>query len=420
MELTITQPCPSCGAEIRINENSRLIRCEFCEVKNYRIHQRLPRYVLPAKLPPHIDYSQLLYVPYLRFKGSIYFCQGDRVRHKLIDTTRVGHSIQHLPISLGLRPQAMAIAPVTEQLQGRFVPQDVKGETILTEAAKLTTLFDKDKKSIVQHRAFIGETVSRIYLPIYESKGRMIDGITHNQLGNASSNPKTKRMLDFDKNWEPRFLSTICPGCGDDLQGEMNSLVLHCENCNATWLEEKGRFVRVKHQVMPTNSRDVQYLPFWHLHVEGSEGRGISLSSFADFIQLTNQPVVVNARHREHALAFLIPAFKLNPEAFLHTARNVTLLQHSLPQSSATLKVKNGLRYPATLPYSEAIQALKTVIAASAVNARRIMQLLPGLQFSVKGIYLQYIPFKPSCHDWIEENTGFSISSAALRFGRGM
>lgn len=417
MELTIEQPCPSCGAPINIKESHRLIHCEYCDIKNYRIHQRLPRYALPAKAPVDIDQAEMFYIPYLRFKGSVFLCQGDQVRHKFVDTTRVGGRIKNIPVSLGLRPQAMAVIPVTAKLPGRFVPQTVKAGKIFSEASKLTTLFEKNKKEEVSHQAFIGETISRIYLPVYEKKGRMIDGVVNSLLGAGEINGKTQGILKFDKTWEPRFLATICPDCGGELQAGGNSLVLHCDNCATAWVEEKGRFVRLEYRLVSSSSTEVQYLPFWHLLVEGV---GTKLSSFGDLIELTNQPVVLNATHREQPLGFLVPGFKLTPNAFLHAAKNMTLRQPCFQQMSIAESVSRTTRYPATLPYSEAIQALKIILAASAVSVGRVMKLLPELQFRVTGVRLLYVPFRPSNHDWIDDNTGISISSAALRFGRSL
>lgn len=417
MDLVIEQPCPSCGAPICIKEDCRLLRCEFCDMQNYRISQRLPRYVLPMRLPARGDPAALLYLPYLRFKGSIYICREGKVRHKLVDTTRAGGTMKNLPVSLGLRPQAMTVAPVNSRMPGRFVPQQVESETIFAEAARLTTLFDRNTGGRAVHRAFIGETVSRIYLPVYLYKGKMIDGITKRQLGNADLLADCQRFLKFDKRWEPRFLATHCPECGDGLQGGANSLVLHCTTCQTAWLEEQGRFVRVHYKVIRGPGREVTHLPFWHLQVEG---RGAELSTLADLIELTNQPLVTQSRHRLQRLGFLIPAFKLNPNAFLHAAKNMTFLQLSFQEFRGTEAGNWQKDYPVTLPYPEAIQALKTVLAASAVNVRRVMKILPELQFVVKGVGLDYIPFRPSSHDWIEDNTGFSISAAALRFGHGL
>ena len=84
------------------------------------------RFALPDKAPGHIAKEDLVYVPYLRFKGSIYYCQGHEVQHAVIDTTRLAIDGARLPASLGLRPQAMKIVPVNADHSGRFVRQTIE------------------------------------------------------------------------------------------------------------------------------------------------------------------------------------------------------------------------------------------------------------------------------------------------------
>lgn len=414
MELTIEQHCPTCGAAITLNEDDRLVQCQYCDVSNFKVHQKLPRYVLAARLPSHVAIDELLYVPYLRFKGCIYYCQGRDVLHKLIDTTRVGCSCSSLPVSLGLRPQAMKVQPVTEHHNGRYVRQSVKAEKIFSEAVKITELFSRDRKSKVIHRAFIGETVSRVYLPVYVYNDMLYDGINHLKLGPGSLGEElSTQSVSFDTAWEPRFLSTICPDCGDVMGGSSESLVMHCVNCEKHWLEENGRFVRLEYTVVPPREDLARYIPFWQIEPQVVSHQ---LETLADFLQLTNQPVVVRDLHREQKLTFLIPAFKLNPGVFLQTAKNLTVLQPVF-NNQRHMRIEKEHTYPVTLPHQEAVEVLKSVLVASAVSVKKIMEMLPTLSFSVAHKKLVYLPFRDLGHDCIEHHTGVSISSAALRLG---
>ena len=132
MDLTIHQNCPSCGAGIELHEADRLIRCPYCEVKNFMVTRGPLRFLLPDKAPWHIERSEMFYAPYLRFKGNIYYCKGKYQKYKVVDTTQQGMNARALPVSLGLRPQAMPVSLVTKEIQGTFLQQTVKAKHCLS------------------------------------------------------------------------------------------------------------------------------------------------------------------------------------------------------------------------------------------------------------------------------------------------
>ncbi|SHO45656.1 hypothetical protein [Desulfopila aestuarii] len=417
MDLSIEQPCPSCGAEIVINEDDRLIRCEFCDVPSFRVRQKLPRYLLPPKLPSHIDEDGVFYIPYLRFKGCIYSIQGKEVLHRLIDTTRVGCDSGFVPASLGLRPQAMKVRPVTDHATGKFVRQTVKADSIFHEAAKITRIFTEDRKSHLYHRAFIGETISRIYLPAYRYSGMLYDGVTHQKLGlDTVAEEFGKSLLPFARDWEPRYISMLCPECGDVMHGSRETLVVVCSGCSRHWIEEGGTFHALGYLAVPPRESEAHYLPFWRIEPEDESGQLVSL---ADFFELTNQPVVIRRSHREQKMVFTIPAFKLNPALFLQTSRMLTVGQGSSPLPQQ-YDIAGDNVYPVTLPASEAAEALKTVLVASSVSIRKVLDLLSTIQFRTYRKKLIYLPFRDAGHDFIEQHTGVCIANAALRYGKKM
>lgn len=415
MELSIKQNCPTCGASITLQEDDRVIQCSFCDVRNYMVQSKLPRFALPAKLPKHIDHEQLIYVPYLRFKGSIYYCQGNEVKHTIIDTTRVGVDSSRLPVSLGLRPQAMKILPVTENLHGTYIRQNIKTKSVFQHAARLTTLFKKKTKNPILHRAFIGETVSRVYLPLYIFHDILYDGITHENLGSSHRFDTTfNKTVPFHSSWEPQFLSTLCPGCGEPMVGSKDTLVMSCNNCESLWQETGGRFSRLVWSRARAGHPDSVYIPFWRITPAIT---GVELESLGDFLRMTNQPVVVRREHTERKLTFLIPAFKVNPGVFLQTAKNLTISQLNIPPGEPG---KIEIRYPVTLPHKEAVQSLKSVLAACAVSPQKVMPHLANLSFSVDTQEVVYLPFTDIGHDLVQEQTKVNIMAAALRYGRSL
>jgi hypothetical protein len=372
---------------------------------------------LPAKLPSHIDTEGLLYIPYLRFKGCIYSIQGKEVLHKLIDTTRVGCDSGFVPASLGLRPQAMKVRPVTDSVVGKFVRQTVKADTIFQEAAKITRIFTEDRKSQLYHRSFIGETISRIYLPVYRYSGMLYDGVTHQKLGlDSVADQFGGSLLPFAREWEPRYISMLCPECGEVMHGSRETLVVSCAGCSRHWLEEEGSFHNLEYLAVPPRESEAHYLPFWRIEPEDESGKLVSL---ADFFELTNQPVVIQRAHREQKMVFMIPAFKLNPTLFLQTSRMLTVGQGNSP-SPARYDIAGDRVYPVTLPSSEAAEALKTVLVASAVSVRKVLDLLAVIQFRTYTRKLIYLPFRDTGHDFVEQHTGVCIANAALRYGKTM
>ena len=415
MELTIEQNCPSCGASIVLREDDRLIRCMYCDVKNYRL-EAAGRYLLPGKFPAHIDESQIFYTPYLRFKGSIFYIMGPEVKHKIIDTSRLGIETDAAPVSLGLRPQAMRLTPVVSTARGRFLAQTVPTKSVFAQAAMVAELFGEKRKRAVHHRSFIGETVSRIYQPCYLKAGVVYDAVDSRPLGDeklfadhfAKASPSQVA-------WEPRFISTLCPKCGGPLAGERDSCVLHCPNCETFWQELDESFHPVDWQAVESRDHAARYLPFWHI---AFEAKGWGLRSYGDFLRLANPPIVFGSRFDAVPLSFLIPAFKINPRAFLQVASQLTVSQWKLPERGKCRAIGNA--YPVNLGQKEAREAIKSVLAVAVANKKERLPRLPELAAEIRESSLLYLPFIEQPHDLVQEHTMATVLTAALRFGRSL
>ena len=416
MDIIIEQSCPSCGAPIALHETDRLVECPYCEVKNYMIGRGPARFVLPDKIPAHVSREELIFAPYLRFKGNLYYCQGFEVEHAVIDTTRLALDSEKLPTSLGLRPQAMRVVPVNASHTGRFARQALKPETLFDQAVKMTSLFAPEQKKELYHRAFIGETLSRIYLPLYIQGDCLVDGVTNLELGPAGSiwAELLERSVPFQSEWEPRFLSTLCPRCAAPMTGEPDALVLHCPNCQTMWEENEGKFLPLDWQNIDGGDDGVLAIPFWRITLQVL-GSGI-LRTFADFLRLTNQPVLVKTEYEGLPLSFWIPAFKLTPALFLQVAHYLTVSQRRIPPAGASeISCRS---YPVNLARQEAVQALKSVVAAATLSKKKVLPLLASLKMLPEKTSLIFLPFRDAGHDMIQSHTSVVINSAALRFGR--
>lgn len=416
MELVVEQSCPSCGAPIVLHEADRLVSCPYCDVNHYMVGGGALRFLLRAGCPAGIGAEDLVYLPFIRFKGCIYQCQGNEVRHAIIDTTRIALRGDRLPISLGLRPQAMQLVQATAAIGGRFVPRQVKLEGIFSQAVRMTALFRPEKTGQVRHRAFIGETVSRVYLPVFEKDDMVVDAVTHLEIMRKGSDwdEIAATAVPFRRHWEPKFLSTLCPRCGAPLHGEPDALVLQCRNCETMWEESDGRFSALEWGRVPGASDADLEVPFWKIAVRQDAGSPL-LHTFADFLRLTGQPVVIRAEDESRPLSFWVPAFKLQPAAFLQTAHYLTVSQKRIADGEPG---PLPAAYPVNLPRREAVEALKSVLAEAALTRKQLFPLLPSLDLQAASATLVYLPFRDAGHDLIERQTSVTIAAATLRFGR--
>jgi hypothetical protein len=418
MDLSIEQTCPSCGAPIELHEADRLIKCPFCDVGNYLASAGISRFVLPDKAPECIAREDMIYAPYLRFKGNIFSCRGKQVDHRVIDTTHQGMDIPTLPLSLGLRPQAMKVLPVTDTIAGRFFKQVEKVATILTKATDMAALFSSDEAvGALYHRAFIGETISCIYLPLYLQDGSLYDAVLNRPLGKGDAVALLmQEAMRYNPAWTPRFLATICPHCAGTLAGEHDSLVLSCTNCESLWAEKEGAFHPVNWRILRSEQEGDNhlYLPFWKIRPAVT---GLQLASFGDFLRLTNQPVVVKREHDALDLCFWVPAFKIRPNLFLNLAKSMTISQARIGEGASEMA---KTMYPVTLPSSEAVQSLKTILANITMDKRHFLPQLPAIDVQAQQTELVYLPFASSGHDLVQEQTTVSIASNVLQFGRSL
>ncbi len=407
MDIRIEQPCPQCGGPVELSESDRLLTCSYCGVRSFLRSRGLFRYVLPVRGRQ----SDLLHAPYLRFKGTIFLVREERIEHQLVDTTQAAVDQPGLPPSLGLRPQAMRLARLGEATGGAFLRPTIRAAAILERAARLSTLF-RDKGTMY-HRAFIGETVSFIYLPLQRRESGLFDAIRERLLV-VREDADGLQGIPFSTRWQVDFLPTLCPHCGWNLDGEGDGLLLTCSNCDRAWLADNTGLLPVSWKVVAGDQRTRLYIGFWRI---GARIPALAMESFADFIELTNQPMLPRPEWRSRPMEFWIPAFRIRPRLFLRLGRQATMGQYRLRPQPAT--VRPGL-YPVTLPPAEARQAVKVILAASAASPKRIFPVLPRVRPTDLSISLVYLPFVSTGQEWLQPRTGMVINKRVLGFGRSL
>lgn len=409
MDLRIEQACPQCGAPVELAETDRLLTCTFCGVRNHLEGRRPFRYVLPSARSAD---RGLLYAPYLRFKGTIFLVSGETISHRVVDTTQAAHPAAFLPPSLGVRPQAMRLRRLDPDVEHRYLEQSLAASAVLAKAALVSNQTGQAGRDLL-HRAYIGESLSCLYLPLTRRRDTLVDAIT----GQRLAGPQELVGLSaqpFQEPWRVRFRASLCGRCGGPLDGTADSRVLTCANCHSAWSFVDQGLAAVDWQIVPGGPGTALYLPFWQLF-----GRipALEITTYADFVVRTNQPFLPRTEWRERPMSLWAPAFKLRPKIFLQAGRQATIGQHQLrPQAG---RVRAGL-FPATLPASEALQAAKILLAASTTSPRLVFPLLPRVRLVDPVSRLVYLPFVDKGHDWLQPETGVAIGKNILRFGRAM
>jgi hypothetical protein len=394
-------------------ESDRFFACPFCRVSSFIVSPAGARYALPCGGSLKQESGDLYFIPYLRFRGSVFLVSGSEVSHRIIDTTQLGFTDHPFPPSLGLRPQAMKLHWVSQQTAGRFLPLTVKMQSILIRAANLSDMASHGTAAMI-HRAYIGESLSFIYLPVRQEERDIIDAVTDSALSSAPSESfLEERSRPFQRKWQSDFIAALCPQCGWELKGEGDCLAVPCANCDTAWEVGAQGLTPLNWQQGESRDATATWLPFWKISAAIPE---LAVSTFADYVRVTRQPLLGQWPKKEELMSFFIPAFKVRPKVFLQTATRMTLSQHLFQLAPGG--GKGMQRYPANLALAEARQALKVTLAASTLDKKEVYPLLPRLRFTNVNATLVYLPFHDDGHDLIQEQSGVAVAKSVLSWGR--
>lgn len=214
--------------------------------------------------------------------------------------------------------------------------------------------------------------------------------------------------------WQTRFIPAICPGCGWDLDGNREALVLKCSNCDSAWRPTRDKFKPLKFGHIPEQGDNIIYLPFWRMKAEIS---GMTLQSYADLVKVANLPKAVQESFHEMEFYFWSPAFKVRPEVFLRLARNMTLSQ--LQQKLVGEFPDAGL-YPVTLPIEEALESLTITLSSFVKPQKDFLSRLQDITISTKRFLLVYVPFKEKHHEYIHSELRLAINKNHLKLASNL
>jgi hypothetical protein len=394
-----------------MEETDRLLLCDHCRVKLYLSSDRFFSYLLP----PSVQGSkEVLFAPYWRVKGILFSCEGHEIVHKVVDASVQAGELQCLPMSLGYRPQALRLRFVLSETPGRFLQTTMPLQRVRAMVHGGISVPEADlPPSEGYYQVILGETVSTIHAPFFLQGNTLVDAILDRPV--CSLDSAGLRMMESASPAPEdrlRFVATLCPQCGWDLQGDKDSHVLLCANCDSAWQAAQAAMVRVASEVFPGGDADSIYLPFWRIKVALE---GMSLRSFADLVRLANLPKAIKAAWEEQECYLWSPAFKIRPKAFLQAARAMTLAQ---PQGAREGALPKNQIYPVTFPSSEAAGAIKIILAHIAVAKTRVFPLLSGIRIGSPEFVLAYLPFTVRPNELIQEQWRFSIDRSTVQFGR--
>ena len=405
----IEHQCPQCGAPAILEETDRLFSCEYCRVNSYLITDDYFRYVLPH---PSSEDTDLIYFPYWRFKGMLFFCGPRGVQERFVDISQQAIAIPHFPFSVGVRSQAMKIRFVTPDSEGRFLKPKLEHQEIF---GNFEQRFGKTLPKPIIHQSHIGESLSLIYSPYFLKNGKLVDAILDQPVSNFLPEAfNLDDLTDTDPRGHIRFVSTLCPNCGWDLEGERDALVLCCKNCNTTWYPVGKKLKQMKFAHIADQGENTTYLPFWRIRAEIS---GLELDSYADLVKVANLPRAVQDGWHDIAFRFWIPAFKVRPRIFLRLASQITVVQ---PQNDLISRLPGSCIHPSNLPVEEAIEGLKLTLASFMKPRRTLIEMLPEIKVTAKSFTLIFLPFKEEHHELIQPDYQIAINKNAMSLSKNL
>ncbi|MGD8519782.1 MAG: hypothetical protein PVF56_01450 [Desulfobacterales bacterium] len=418
-EFIVEFECPQCGAPASLEETSRLFACKFCGVKSYLVPREVFHYVLPSRAPEGME---IIYFPYWRLKGVLFICALDCcVYSEPIDLLYQAAPSDLFPPTPGFKAHIMKMRFAGQDVKGRIFEPTIASEDIIEQlieeyAAGFQEEFQTD--GVFYHETFVG-LLEIIYAPFYIHDDTLYDGVSNEPVTVYRYDPmlideELVVTLPAEKcfNQEIKFIPTLCPYCGWDMDGARDSHLLACKNCNSFYKPRLADIIKLGVGFMPADANTALYLPFWRLRADIS---GIQLATFGDLIKMANLIKVVTENEGQRKFYFWIPAFKIASKLFLQIATHVTLCQ---PHMNVKRSIPDVPVYPVTLPISEALKCPKTVIANFIAFKEIHFPKLDWIEIAPKGLALIYLPFQALGSEFVHPDYKVRVTNKTLEHHR--
>jgi DNA-directed RNA polymerase subunit RPC12/RpoP len=437
---SIEHQCPQCGAPVSLEETDRLFACPYCRVRRFLYTAGYFRYFLSPLVSLEKD---VFYIPYWRCKGLKITILDSITKREIVDRSLCALTGAVKAPALGVRSQTLRMKFIGPAPSGNFLTptmairdfmesvenspdmspllpfshcaSDIQTALMLADAL---TRYGQEKVETHNEALgiFIGETVSLIYVPYFIKTSVLYDGITGRAVGPAGDTG----LGDFKDQEDPEagkngfqkamFIPALCPKCGMDLQGEKESCMLVCTQCQCAWAPNEQGLVAEEFFVTGTTGKADQWVPFWSISVGCANA---SLSSVADFYRLAGIPRPILPAHEERPFHFWVPAFKSNPELFIRLGKSFTMQQSPIEKPVVTLTRVA----PVTLPAREAFQSIPVFFAEMAPARKKILPIIRTLQLSLRKSNLVFVPFADRGAELVQPQCNMAINKNALRAG---
>jgi DNA-directed RNA polymerase subunit RPC12/RpoP len=393
--------CSQCGAPVSLEETDHLLICSYCHVRLYLWSPGQFCYCLPAL---KASSEKLIFIPYWRFKGVAYSVIPFDVRHRILDATLLAYSHPVLPVTLGIRPQALKMRFASGEIQGTFI----KPRMPLREAVMRIQNQFGDLEGVLPnrppfHREFIGELGSLIFFPAFVRHRDIVDGILGKVIGPQKDLGLDEASSGMPEHWQIRPISTLCPNCGNPLQGGRESLLLFCTICHMGWNPSSGRLVASPFEVVPGKGDSSVYLPFWRIRVAV---KGMTLKSYADLARAANLPKMVHSEWEKQEVAFWVPAFRVHPSLFLRLSKQMTFLQ---PVEKTEPVLPKATLHPITFSEESAAASLKVHLAYLLTKKRVTFPKLHEITIDPVESTLVFIPFISTGRELVHPRLGIGL-----------
>lgn len=408
INLLIEHQCPQCGAPVTLEETDRLFLCKYCRVRLYITAKNHFRYFLS---PAQGHSEDTIFVPYWRFRGACFSLKPFEITARMLDTNFLATGYDFLPYSIGFRTQTQKLKFADKESKARIINHKIPFSEVIKQVETVKHFTDNlIYPDLVFYNVFVCDTTSIIYSPLYLKNNAIYDAVLDRPVAQHTLLRTDEfQALDTERNWGVNFLPALCPDCGWDLSGERDSAALLCKNCDTAWVESGGKMSKLDFGVVPSNEKDVLYLPFWRMKISFE---GIELKSYADLIRIANLPKVVTDELENKELFLWAPAFNARPNVFLRLAKQLSVLQ---PGEGFEQTIPKSNIHPATLKANDVMEAVRVVIADIGIPKKNIFPIIPELKMKLTESLLLYLPFKAKGDELIHEEMGISIIRNALR-----